>query len=235
MVCTFLNVWKRLLFGGGWFCRCAIKRLGHAFRLPKCFHKWRPNSIYSACSFTETLEKLLLLCAFPNTQSTSKSKSALFSVFRPCATCPKVTLVSSGTNTSATLRENREGSVCCCCFSRMTESRPFERLSVFLERTIDFQNFPEKYGTAVTVSMYANSDHYRHIFHASQQSSIMHMLKRVNRTHHTRQHDHCTVKAGCITPYLSEDFTVYAYSSLHVCCASFWISVSDNIVYYGSL
>ena len=89
------------------------------------------------------LRRNLNFCLIRVFRARAESKSALFSVFRVCATRPKVTSVSSGTNASATLGKNRNGSVC-CCFSRLTESGTFERLSVFPERVTDFHDFPEQ-------------------------------------------------------------------------------------------
>ena len=79
-----------------------------------------------------------------HTQSASESKSALFSVFHTHATRPKVTSESSSTNASATLGKNQKRSDCCHCFSRMTESGTFDRLSVFPECAIDFRDFLEQ-------------------------------------------------------------------------------------------
>ena len=52
----------------------------------------------------------------------------------------------------------------------MRESGTFERLSVYTEHPIDFDDFPNKYGTAVMVSMYAKCTIPHH--HAEQVGAV---------------------------------------------------------------
>ena len=120
-----------------WFCRCAINRLRHAFcRTPNVFYKWHPDSDLFGLQLHRNFAEALCFMSFTHTQSTSESKSALF-VFHTCATRPKMTSVSPGTNPSVTLWKNRKSSVC-YCFSWITESGTFEALPIFPEYAIDF-------------------------------------------------------------------------------------------------
>ena len=105
----FLKHLEMSPFRWRWFCRCPINRLSHAFR-----HTQNVSTngtlilIYSACSFAETSEKLLLLHVFRAHAEHFQEKFCIISVFRTCTTHPKLTLVSSCTNTSATLGKNRK-------------------------------------------------------------------------------------------------------------------------------
>ena len=95
---AFLNVWKRLLFAGGfagaWSIDLAILSLELETFLQMAL--WFQRSIQLTaprmrCSLRETLEKL---------------------TFCACTTCPKIALVSSDTKASAALGKNRKGRVC---------------------------------------------------------------------------------------------------------------------------
>ena len=105
-----------------------------------------PN-IYSVCSFVDAMfssgnfrETFFCSVSFAHAQSTSKSKSAYF--FLAWATRPKVASESSGTKVSATLGENRKGSVRSCFMNDRIQT--FEKLSVLLECPFDFDDFPEQ-------------------------------------------------------------------------------------------
>ena len=140
LVVYFLKSLETSPFRWRWFCRCAINRLGHAFpNTQNVFTNGALIPIYSACNFVETLEKLLLLHVFHARAEHFWEYICIISAFCACTMCQKVTSVSSSTNASATLVKNWKGSVCCCCFSWMAESGTFERLSIFLERAVDFQ------------------------------------------------------------------------------------------------
>ena len=57
----FLKRLETSPFRWGWFCMYAIKRLGHAFcHTQNVFTKDTLTPTYSACSFAETLQQLLL-------------------------------------------------------------------------------------------------------------------------------------------------------------------------------
>ena len=61
----FLKRLKTSPFCWRWFCSCTINRLRHAFH---CTRNISTNGalipIYWACSFTDALDKLILLCVF---------------------------------------------------------------------------------------------------------------------------------------------------------------------------
>ena len=141
--CTFLNVWKRLLFAVDGFPGSSSKDLDMLSVVYETFSQMALRFRSTRLAASRKLWRNFF-CFVSFAQSTSKSKSALFSVFCTCAMCPKVTSASSSTDALATLGKKWKGSVCCCCFSRMTESVTLERLSVFPERAIDFYDFPEQ-------------------------------------------------------------------------------------------
>ena len=73
-----------------WFSRCATNRLSHAFRWTRnVFPNGALIPIYSACSFVETLEKLLLLWVFCARAEHFQEKFCITSVFRACAMLQK--------------------------------------------------------------------------------------------------------------------------------------------------
>ena len=117
---VFLNVWKRLLLAGDAFAGARSIDLAMLSLKHKTFLEmvlWFRRSIQLAasrmrCSLQETSEKLFFcFVSFVHAQSTSDSKSAYFYLCA-CAMCPKVALISCGTNASATLGENRKSPVC---------------------------------------------------------------------------------------------------------------------------
>ena len=117
MVC-FLKRLETSPFRKRWFCRCVIDRLGHTFhRTENIFTNGALILIFSACSFMETSEKLLLFHVFCASAEHFHKEVCIISVFCACTMRPKVTSVSSCTNALATLGKNRKGSVCCCCVS----------------------------------------------------------------------------------------------------------------------
>ena len=80
----FLKCLETYPFRWRWFCRCAINRLGHAFcRTRNIFTKGTLIPIYSACSFAETSEKLLLLCVF-HTHARAFPRVNLYYFFLSC-------------------------------------------------------------------------------------------------------------------------------------------------------
>ena len=104
--CTFLKVWNVS------FSLKTVLQVRNVVH--ETFSQMAPwfQSTWLAASW-KLQRNFFCFVSFAHAQSTSESKSALL-VFRACTTCPKVTLVSSSTNTLATLRKNRKGSVCCC-------------------------------------------------------------------------------------------------------------------------
>ena len=137
----FLKCLETSPFRWRWFCRCAINRLGHAFYCTQnVFTNGVLIPIYSACSFVETSEKLLLLCLSCMYRAILRVNLYYFCLSR-MRNASKVTLVSSGK--TLCLGKNLKRSVC-CCFSWMTESGTFERISVFPERAIDFHDFQQQ-------------------------------------------------------------------------------------------
>ena len=136
-----------------WFCRCAINRLSHAFPwtwniftnaalIPKIC--WLAAS-WVQCSLPKTSEKLFfLLHVFHVCMSTSKSKSAYFCLSHIC------TMSKSGfgkfqhKSFGYSLEKSERLCLFVVVFSWMRKSRTFERLSIFLECPIDFDDFPEQ-------------------------------------------------------------------------------------------
>ena len=142
---AFLNIWKRLLFAGDSFAGVrsidsAMLSLEHETFLQMVL--WFRRSIRLAvlrmrCSLWEISEKLFLL-----------------HVFRTCATCPKVALVSSGTKASASLGENRKGHVCLLLlFHKWQNPELLRRYLYFWKTLLILMIFQNKYGRAVTVGM----------------------------------------------------------------------------------
>ena len=135
------------------FCRCVINRLGHAF--PRTRNIFTNGAlipkIYSACSFEDAMfssgnfgETSLCFVSFAHVQSTSKSKSAYFYLL-PLHNASKS---GFGKSWHKSFSYSQTKSEMLCLFgvvvSWMTESGTFERLSVFPERPIDFDDFPEQ-------------------------------------------------------------------------------------------
>ena len=138
--CTFLNVWKRLLFARDNFAGAQSNRLGHTFRLHETFYKWRPDSnLFSSQLHGNFGQTASASCLLHTRRALPRLNLHYFCLSR-MRNVSKVTSVSSGTNASDTLGKNQKGSVC-CCFSWMTESETFGRLSVFPECAIDFHDF----------------------------------------------------------------------------------------------
>ena len=100
--CTFLNIWKRLLFAGDGFAGARSKDLAMLSVIHETFSQMAPwfLSTWLAASW-KLRRSFFCFVSIVHTQSASESKSALFSVFCACAMCPKVTSVSFGTNASA--------------------------------------------------------------------------------------------------------------------------------------
>ena len=141
--CTFLNIWKCLLFTGDGFAGARSIDLTTLSNVHETFSQMAPWFRSIRLTASQKLQRnFFCFMSSVHVQSILKSKSTLF-VFRTCTTHQKVTLVSPGTNASATLGKNQKRSVC-CCFSWTTESGTFERLSVFPERTFDFHGLQEQ-------------------------------------------------------------------------------------------
>ena len=151
---AFLNVWKRLLlvgvrFAGAraidlamlslehetFFTNGALVRMIHSacsFAMQRSFWELRRNFFFALC--------LSCTCrALPRV-------NLHISVFRTCAPRPRVALVSSSTKALATLWEKLER-LCLLLFFFFINERIWnfrERLSVFPECPIDFDDFPEQ-------------------------------------------------------------------------------------------
>ena len=136
----FLKHLETSLFHWRWFCRCANNWLTHTF--PRTWNSLINGAlilkIYLACSFADAM------FSSGNFFTHFREQICIF-VFCTCALHPKLALVSSGTKTLPTLWKNWKCRViCCCAFSWRRESWTFERLSILLERPIDFDDFLEQ-------------------------------------------------------------------------------------------
>ena len=99
------------------FCKFAINRLCHDFPWTRNFFTNGAliPKIYSTWSFADVMlssGNFFFASCLSRMQRALPRADLHISIFRACATCPNVALVSSSTNTSATLWENRKGSVC---------------------------------------------------------------------------------------------------------------------------
>ena len=159
---VFLNVWKHLLFAGDGFA--GARSIDSAMlSIPNIFTNGALISkIYSACSFVDAMfswgnfgEIFCCFMSFAHAQSTSKANLHI-SIFRTCKTRPKVALVSSGTKASATLREGQKGCVCLLLlFHKWQNLELLRGYLYFWKALLILMIFPNKYGRAVTIGMYA--------------------------------------------------------------------------------
>ena len=140
----FLECLETSPFRWRWFCRCKINRHGYAFRRTRNVftNGAQFRSIWLAALW-KSWRNFFCFLSFMHEHSTSKSKSALFLSFMHAQRIQKVTSLSSSTSALATLGKTWKGSVS-CCFSCMAETGTFEKLSIFPEHLIDFENFLEQ-------------------------------------------------------------------------------------------
>ena len=95
-------------------------------------------------SLRETLEKLFFASCLSCMRRALPRANLHISVYCACPPRPKVASVSSDTKALATLWKIWKGRVFFFFFSWMRESGTFERLSVFPERPIHFDDFLEQ-------------------------------------------------------------------------------------------
>ena len=117
-----------------------------------CFHKWCPDSNnpfrlqFRGCNvlFRKLRRNFFGFVSFTQVQSTAESKSAYF--FLLCVRTVSKSSFSKFWQKSFgfSLGKSERPYLFVVVFSWMTESRTFERLSVFLECPIDFDDFLEQ-------------------------------------------------------------------------------------------
>ena len=151
LVVCFLKRLETSPFRWRRFCRCAINRLGHAVNT-KHFYEWRSDfkDLFGLqlCGCDVLLGKLwrnfLLLHVFRARAEHFQSKSAYFYLSN------RQNASKSGfgkfRHKSFSYSQGRSERLCLfvVVVSRMTESGTFERLPVFLESPIDFDDFLEQ-------------------------------------------------------------------------------------------
>ena len=162
MVC-FLKHLETSPFSWRQFCRCAIKRLGHAFPWTrKHFYKWHPDSEdlfgLQLCRrdvlFGKLWRNFFISCLSCVRRAFPRANLHIF-IFHTCAACLKVASVSSRTKASDTLRENRKGHVCLLLLFHAWKNP--ELLGGYLNSQnalLILMIFGNKYSRAVTVHMY---------------------------------------------------------------------------------
>ena len=114
------------------------------------------------CSLPETSEKLFFASCLSHTRRALPRANLHISVFCACASRPKVASVSSGTKASATLWKNQKGYVFSSSSFFFHEGENPELLRgypYFQNALLILIIFQNKYGTAVTVGMYAAMPH----------------------------------------------------------------------------
>ena len=126
---------------------------------------WFQRSIWLAAlwmrhSLLETLEKHFFASCLLCTCWALPRAYLHISVFRACATRPKVASVSSGTKVSAILRKNWKGRVCLLLlFHEWQNPELLRGYPYFQNVLLLLMIFRNKYSRAVTVGMYALLTH----------------------------------------------------------------------------
>ena len=134
------------------FRRSVINRLSHAF--PRTRNVFTNGAliltICSTCSFADEMislgnfgETFFASCILRTCKALLRANLHI-SVFHACTLRQNVASVCTSTKASAPLLKNRKGCVCLLLFFHERESRTLERLSIFLECPIDFDDFQEQ-------------------------------------------------------------------------------------------
>ena len=156
--CTFLNVWKCLLFAGDGFAGAWLIDLAMLSIIHKTFLQMAPWFLsIRLAALLKFWRNFFWFKSFAHVQSTSKRNCASFLSFVNTQRIQS----DLGKFPHKCYSYSQEKSKRQCLlffFSWMKASETFERLSVFAERAIDFMIFRNKYGREVMAGMYAISN-----------------------------------------------------------------------------